>query len=330
MSEQIEDVGREIGVPVVFISYSHDSGSHKNWVAALATRLLSNDIEIILDRWDLRIAEDITLFMEQGLAKADRVLVICTDIYVTKANLGKGGVGYERMIISAELVTNLGSRKFIPIVRNITGENKVPRCLGARRYLDFSDDLDYVEEFQELLRDIHHIPPLRPQRGRNPFIENLPTPVPSALEQISTKSPMSHDAILKICIRVSEGATVDLLSEIHSLLRKILLVRDKGLAELKPGILTSGPRRLTATVIPGKIIVSGFPFFIRAEDNKSCRTIELEIESSKRDVASYEYRPSGNLSEVPLTVLLTREVQVVIAFREQVSNPQTLLITFEH
>jgi TIR domain len=330
MSEKIENVGKEIGVPVVFISYSHDSGSHKNWVAELATHLLSNDIEIILDRWDLRIAEDITLFMEQGLAKADRVLVICTDIYITKANSGKGGVGYERMIISAELVKDLGSRKFIPIVRNVTGENKVPRCLGARRYLDFSDNLDCVEEFQELLRDIHHLPPLRPQRGRNPFIKKLPNAIPSALQQIPPKSAMSHDAILKICIRVAEGATVDLLSEIDSLLPKILLVRDRGLAELKPGNLTSGPRRLTASVNLGKMIISGFPFFIRAEDNKSCRTIELDLEPSRRDVASYEYRPSGNLSEVPLTVLLTREVQVVIAFREQVSNPQTLLITFEY
>ena len=236
----------------------------KTGVAALATRLLSNDMAIILDRWDLRIAEDITLFMEQGLAKADRVLVICTDIYVTKANLGKGGVGYERMIISAELVTNLGSRKFIPpIVRNITGENKVPPAVWVHGAILISATILITSKSSRIARDIHHIPPLRPQRGRNPFIENLPTPVPSALEQISTKSPMSHDAILKICIRVSEGATVDLLSEIHSLLRKILLVRDKGLAELQPGILTSGPRRLTATVIPGKIIVSGFHFYPR-------------------------------------------------------------------
>ena len=42
-------------VPRVFVSYSHDSQAHKDWVLKLATRLLANGVEVILDQWDLRL-----------------------------------------------------------------------------------------------------------------------------------------------------------------------------------------------------------------------------------------------------------------------------------
>ena len=35
--------------PRVFVSYSHDSQDHKNWVLTLATRLVKNGVDVILD-----------------------------------------------------------------------------------------------------------------------------------------------------------------------------------------------------------------------------------------------------------------------------------------
>lgn len=35
--------------PIVFISYSHDSDGHKEWVKALATRLRHHGVDVILD-----------------------------------------------------------------------------------------------------------------------------------------------------------------------------------------------------------------------------------------------------------------------------------------
>lgn len=78
--------------PKVFISYSHDSPEHKRWVSELGAKLRHNGIDAILDQWDLGPGDDITLFMESGLKNSDRVLVICTDTYVSKANAGEGGV----------------------------------------------------------------------------------------------------------------------------------------------------------------------------------------------------------------------------------------------
>ena len=60
--------------------------------------------------------------MEPSLIEADRVLMICTSPYVHRANDGKGGVGYEAMIVTAELVKDLGISKFIPILRQAEGQ----------------------------------------------------------------------------------------------------------------------------------------------------------------------------------------------------------------
>ncbi len=72
--------------PKVFISYSHDSEEHKAWVADLARFLISNGIDVVIDAWNLRRGEDIPKFMEDGLSSADRVLMICTERYVEKAD----------------------------------------------------------------------------------------------------------------------------------------------------------------------------------------------------------------------------------------------------
>jgi len=39
--------------PKVFISYSHDSLEHKQWVHKVAVRLRESGIDAILDQWDL-------------------------------------------------------------------------------------------------------------------------------------------------------------------------------------------------------------------------------------------------------------------------------------
>ena len=156
--------------PKVFISYSHDSPEHKRWVSELAVRLRHNGIDAILDQWDLGPGDDITLFMESGLKNSDRVLVICTDTYVSKANAGEGGVGYERMIVTAELIQNLGTNKFIPVIRQASGEEKTPTFLGTRVFIDFTAESQFDAEFEKLLHELHREPIIKkPPLGKSPF-----------------------------------------------------------------------------------------------------------------------------------------------------------------
>jgi hypothetical protein len=159
-----------MSAPKVFISYSHDSQQHKNWVLRLASELRTNGIDAKLDQWDLSPGQDIAAFMAGGIRTADRVLLICTGPYVSKAEAGTGGVGYERLIVTAEVVESIDTNKFIPIVRNNASARKVPYFLGARMYIDFSDDAQYLAKLDELMLDIHQAPAVvRPPLGDNPF-----------------------------------------------------------------------------------------------------------------------------------------------------------------
>jgi len=104
--------------PTVFISYSWDSESLKEWVLQFATRLQEKGgAKVILDRWYLRPGMDRTHFMESNIKASDFVLVVCTPDYAAKSNARSGGVGYEAMIITAQLAHQVLQSKFIPVLR---------------------------------------------------------------------------------------------------------------------------------------------------------------------------------------------------------------------
>ena len=157
-------------IPKVFISYSHDSQAHKKWVLDLAIRLRNNDgVDAILDQWELKPGADLPHFMETHLADSDYILMICTDRYVEKANSGTGGVGYEKMIVTSNMMENIDSNKAIPIIRQDETHN-VPIFLKTKLFLDFSREEDFESNYDELIRTIHNSPLyVKPEIGNNPF-----------------------------------------------------------------------------------------------------------------------------------------------------------------
>src|ERR1043165_3947578 len=130
--------------PVVFVSYSYDDESHKNWVLSLAGGLRANGVDVLLDQWEVGPGGALNAFMER-IRTASRVVVVCTPSYATKANEGRGGVGYEKIIITGELVRELSTVKFIPVVRRGDDKISVPMFLERRFFLDFTDDAKYPE-----------------------------------------------------------------------------------------------------------------------------------------------------------------------------------------
>lgn len=156
--------------PKAFISYSHDSPEHKRWVSELATSLMENGVNVLLDQWELRFGDDVPKFMERSVRGADRVLMVCTEPYVHKADEGKGGVGYESMIVTSELVADLGTAKFIPLIRQSSCPASKPVSVSTRLHIDFSDDGQYSDSLDLLLRELHSAPLSRkPALGVNPF-----------------------------------------------------------------------------------------------------------------------------------------------------------------
>ena len=158
-----------MAIPKAFVSYSHDDQAHIKWVMDLATRLMSSGVDVILDKWELDLGDDLPMFMEKHLASSDRVLMICTDRYVEKANSGAGGVGYEKMIITADLMQNVESNKVIPIIRQHSTHN-VPTFLQTKFFINFSRDDEFEACLDELLGSLHAYPLYKkPAIGKNPF-----------------------------------------------------------------------------------------------------------------------------------------------------------------
>lgn len=158
-------------VPKVFVSYSHDSPEHKKWVFDLSTRLMSNGIEVSLDRWDVSPGDDIHKYMESGISEADHVLLICTEQYVRKANSGSGGAGYEKMMMPATISDDIYSNKLIPIIRQ-DGTQNVPKFLKTKLHLNFSGE-GFEYQYDELVRCIHGKALFKkPEVTNNPFKPN--------------------------------------------------------------------------------------------------------------------------------------------------------------
>jgi hypothetical protein len=158
--------------PRVFISYSHDSSEHKEWVRNFAEELIRNGIDVVLDQWDVGLGDDLPKFMERSLSEVDRVLMICTPPYVIKADDGTGGVGYEAMIVTGQLVRDLGTNKFIPVIRQGSGKYELPKSVSTRFFINLSEDnaVSHKSEMEKLLRELHKVPANpKPALGTNPF-----------------------------------------------------------------------------------------------------------------------------------------------------------------
>lgn len=98
----------DIYPPKVFVSYTYDSPEHEKWVEKLARNLCNpGGVEVIFDKWDARLGDNLPIFMEQVLSNAHLVLCICSDKYVQKANEGLGGAGYEKKIMTQYLMKML-------------------------------------------------------------------------------------------------------------------------------------------------------------------------------------------------------------------------------
>jgi hypothetical protein len=147
--------------PLVFISYSHDSPEHRLWVKGLAERLCARGIDVQFDQWQ-PAGIDLGRFMEQAVKTSRFVLLICTDAFVKKVEDGVGGVAYESMIVTSELMKSCHSGKFIPVVRSQS--RKVPTNLSSKLWVDLVDDKS--EAFEHLVETIHGLPPA----GRPPIV----------------------------------------------------------------------------------------------------------------------------------------------------------------
>lgn len=156
------------GHPVVFISYSWDSKEHKEWVAKLADDLSSKGIYVLFDEY-LESGTTLPLFMEYGITRADKVLVIGTTKYKEKSISISTGVAFEDTIIRGDMFQNLGTKKFIPCLKGGEFQSSFPLILSGCKGYDFRKEENYDDNFENLCRDIYS----KPRRPR-PVLGEIP------------------------------------------------------------------------------------------------------------------------------------------------------------
>ena len=136
----------------VFISYSHDSAAHNQWVKNLAYRLQEAELTVRLDQLDLRPGDNVLHYMQTCATQSDRVIAVCSEIYTTKSDRGEGGAAFEAMILTQDVVNDIYSSKIIPLIRNSSLENPLPIFLTGKKFIDFRNDREFDAQLNELLK----------------------------------------------------------------------------------------------------------------------------------------------------------------------------------
>lgn len=284
-----ERSGRFISAPKAFISYSHDSSAHKDWVLKLGNDLRAKGVDVVLDQWDLVPGQDVSLFMQRGISEADRVIMVCSSDYVTKSEQGVGGVGYERLIVTAEVVNSIDTIKFIPILRGLSHSKRTPSFLGPRMYIDFENDSEYELRLTELARQLHGTPTIsKPPLGPNPFSG---TPITSEVTGPASPTDTSptDDKSLKNNWFLQEQARA------QGLISKINLT---GCMEIRANVLhplSKSQIELLNAVKQSEIRTFGWPIGITLENRDEYRPrpykdgIKAEVSIAEGGRTSFDY-----------------------------------------
>jgi hypothetical protein len=284
-----EDRSGRFMAPRAFISYSHDSPEHKSWVLKLGSDLRAIGVDVVLDQWDLAPGQDVSLFMQKGISEADHVVLVCSSAYVEKSEKGVGGVGYERLIVTAEVVQSIDTRKFIPILRGSSPNRRLPIFLGPRMYVDFENDGDYDAKLVELARAIHDAPAAsKPALGANPF-SNTPTAPIGSGSANPTNAPTSSESSLSNAWFLQERARA------QGLISKVNLT---GYMELRANVsypISKSQIELLNAVKLSEIRTFGWPIGITLENREEYRPrpykdgIKAEISIAEGDRKSFDY-----------------------------------------
>lgn len=177
--------------PKLFISYSWEPEENKSWVKELATKLIEDGVDVILDQWDLKEGHNEFEFMQSMVSddSISKVLLVLNKSYQEKADSYMGGVGKEAQVISPALFKSTRQSKYAAVVneRDSTGEGFVPVFYKGRIYFDMSDAKSYARDYQKLLEWAF---------DKEPENSKPPLGTPPWLRQINKKTDQNTEQVL--------------------------------------------------------------------------------------------------------------------------------------
>jgi hypothetical protein len=120
----------------------------------LAERLYKEGLEVLLDQYE-RAGTSLSRFMTNGLVEADKVLIVGTPEYKKKAETKGTGAAFEEQIIKIDMMDDLDTTKFIPILRKGSFPASFTKLIRERIGFIFSDDTKFESVFQELVDELY-------------------------------------------------------------------------------------------------------------------------------------------------------------------------------
>lgn len=147
----------------VFISYSHDSDQHRDFVRGLSDRLCREGLDCMIDQYiNGSPPEGWQRWMEDQIEIADFVLLICTETYLWRyrghATNGGKGVNFEGVVISQSLYdAYYQNAKFIPVIPALGSYDHVP--LPLKSYSSYRLPGQYDEVYRVLTDQAEYIRP---------------------------------------------------------------------------------------------------------------------------------------------------------------------------
>ncbi len=136
----------------VFISYAHHDDAQVERTTAFANRLVEQGMDVRFDRFDPRPEAGWPLWMEDQIASADRILMMCTSPWVTRFNgrrdaSGGRGVAWEGLLMRKFAYSEQSTTRFVPIKFD-DDDVSIPTL--------FADQRVYVldRDFERLITDL--------------------------------------------------------------------------------------------------------------------------------------------------------------------------------
>jgi hypothetical protein len=166
--------------PTVFISYSHDSDTHKNHVLALADRLRTDGLDVIMDQYVIAPAEGWPRWMDRQIRDAAFVLLICTATYLSRINdqvesgTGRGALWEGHLIYQHLYNARAVNLKFIPVLLGESSDADIPFPLQSVPAYRADTESGYEELYRRVTNQPGAVKPelgqLRSLPFRNPSI----------------------------------------------------------------------------------------------------------------------------------------------------------------
>ncbi|HLO60332.1 MAG TPA: toll/interleukin-1 receptor domain-containing protein [Bacteroidales bacterium] len=145
--------GNKTKNPRVFISYAGDDKDNALWVKNLVVKLRKNGIDARIDAFHLKPGVDLPQWMTNELILADKVILICDYNYMIKADIRKGGVGWETMIIQGDMLSQGDSKtKYIALIREKSVDKALPIYMKSKLAVNWGKNPEISDaDFEQLV-----------------------------------------------------------------------------------------------------------------------------------------------------------------------------------